>query len=118
MHTYEVMLAFQPELDEETRKASLGKLESIISDGKGKIGDLNQLGMRTFAYEIKKVKEGFFILASFEIEPSQITRIREFLNSDKAVVRGMLTKQKIPVKGKKDGQSEQSAIDRASHQGT
>ncbi len=118
MDTYEVMLAFQPELDEETRKASLEKLESIISDGKGKIEDLNQLGMRKFAYEIKKVKEGFFILASFEIEPSRISRIREFLNSDKAVVRAMLTKQRIPVKGKKDGQSEQSTIDRASHQGT
>lgn len=118
MHTYEVILAFQPELDEETRKASLEKLESIISDGKGKIEDLNQLGMRKFAYEIKKVKEGFFILASFKIEPSQISQIREFLNSNKAVVRAMLTKQRIPVKGKKDGQSEQSAIDRASHQGT
>ncbi len=39
MDTYEVILAFQPELDEEIRKETLEKLESIISDGKGKIED-------------------------------------------------------------------------------
>ncbi|TET44273.1 30S ribosomal protein S6 [Candidatus Aerophobetes bacterium] len=118
MDTYEVILAFQPELDEEIRKATLEKLESIISDGKGKIEDLNQLGMRKFAYEVKKAKEGFFVLASFQTEPSQISRIREFLNSDEVIVRAMLTKQRIPAKGEKDGQSEQSAVDRTSHQGT
>ena len=118
MHTYEVTLAFQPELDEETRKATLEKLEGIISDGKGKMEDLNQIGMRKFAYEVKKAKEGFFVLASFQTEPSQISRIREFLNSDEGVVRAMLTKQIIPVKEEEDGQSEQGGVDRASHQGT
>ena len=119
MRSYEVTLAFQPESNEEIRKATLESLEGIILDAKGRMEDLNQIGMRKFTYEIEKAKEGFFVLARFQIESSQISRIREFLNSDKGIVRAMLTKQrKISPKGKKDGKSEQSAVHRASHQGT
>ncbi len=118
MHSYEVTLVFQPESNEEARKATLEKLESIILDGKGRIEDLNQIGMRKFAYEIQKAKEGFFVLARFQIESSQISRIREFLNSDEGVLRAMLTKQRISPRRKRDGQSEQGAVHRASHQGT
>ena len=118
MHSYEVTLVFQPESNEEARKATLEKLESIILDGKGRIEDLNQIGMRKFAYEIQKAKEGFFVLARFQIESSQISRIREFLNSDEGVIRTMLTKQRIPPRRKRDGQSEQGTVHRASHQGT
>lgn len=118
MDTYEVTLAFQPELDEEARKGSLENLERIISEGKGKTESLKELGVRKLSYEVKKVREGFFVLVSFKMNPPQVERVKEFLYSDEVILRAMLTKQRIPVKGGEDGQSEPSAVNRASHQGT
>ena len=119
MNAYEVTIIFQPELEEEARKATLANLENLVLKEKGRAGDSKQMGSRKLAYQVKKVREGFFVHTSFQIEPSEVHRIGELLDSDNGVVRVMLTrKRSTRLKREKNGRSKQSAGNRAPDQRT
>lgn len=64
MRNYETMFILKPSLEEENRNAIIEKFKSIISDG-GEVVSVDEWGLKRLAYEIQKLKEGYYVLINF-----------------------------------------------------
>ena len=73
MTKYEIMFIVRPDVDEETRKNTVATLEKTLSDSKTTITLSKELGQKEFAYEIKKMKSGFYYLYNIETSASNAT---------------------------------------------
>jgi len=76
MNKYEIMFIVKSDLDEETRKNEVKTLENILTDNKSTITLSKELGQKEFAYEIKKMKSGYYYL--YNIETADDAAIKEF----------------------------------------
>ncbi|MCG8541501.1 MAG: 30S ribosomal protein S6 [Clostridia bacterium] len=65
MRKYETMFILRPDLEEEKRNELLEKFKSIIASD-GEVEEVNELGLKKLAYEIKKLKEGYYVLIIFK----------------------------------------------------
>lgn len=71
MNKYESMYILKPDLAEETRKALIEKFSGIVTENGGKIENVDEWGSRKLAYEIDYIKEGYYVLMTFEA-PSEL----------------------------------------------
>ena len=76
MRKYEIMFIVRPDLEENAVKETVKKLEKILTDNKAVITLSKELGQKEFAYEIKKMKSGYYYL--YNIETSSDVAIKEF----------------------------------------
>lgn len=76
MNKYEIMFIVKSDLDEETRKNEVKALENILTSNKSTITLSKELGQKEFAYEIKKMKSGYYYL--YNIETANDAAVKEF----------------------------------------
>lgn len=69
MRKYEVMYIIRPDIEQEAVQAAVEKFQGIISNG-GEITKHDVQGKRRLAYEIKKHRDGVFVLVNFNAEPA------------------------------------------------
>ena len=73
MNKYEIMFIVRPDVDEETRKNTVTALEKTLTDNKATITLSKELGQKEFAYEIKKMKSGYYYLYNVETNSNEAT---------------------------------------------
>ena len=74
MNKYESVVIINPNLEEESIKALINKFSDLINTD-GKVNSVEELGKKKLAYEIKKQKEGYYILIKFEAKPELISEL-------------------------------------------
>lgn len=65
MRKYEAMFILRPDLEEEKRNELIEKFKSIVASD-GEVEEFNEWGVKKLAYEINKIKEGYYVLANFK----------------------------------------------------
>ncbi|MDK2918838.1 MAG: small subunit ribosomal protein [Candidatus Petromonas sp.] len=65
MRKYETLFILKPELEEEQRNELIEKFKSII-ESDGEVENVKEWGIKKLAYEIKKYKEGYYVLINFK----------------------------------------------------
>ena len=93
MNKYEIMFIVKSDLEEETRKNVVSTLEKTLTSNNATITSTKELGQKEFAYEIKKMKSGYYYL--YNIETSTDASIKEFdrvAGIDENVVRHLILK--------------------------
>ena len=75
MRKYEIMYIVKGDLEEKDVKTIEKTFEKILTDGKAKIIDKKEMGLKKLAYEIKKSKTGYYFLINVE---SNSETIKEF----------------------------------------
>jgi len=91
MTKYEIMFIVRTDIDEEARKNTVKALEKTLSDSKTTITLSKELGQKEFAYEIKKMKSGYYYL--YNVETNSKEAIKEFdrvAGIDENVVRHLV----------------------------
>lgn len=76
MNKYELMFIVRPDVEEDVRKNTVKSLEKALTGNKAKITLSKELGQKEFAYEIKKMKSGYYYL--YNIETKDDAAIKEF----------------------------------------
>ena len=66
MNKYELALVLSAKLEEEERAAALEKAKSYITRFGGTITNVDEWGKKRLAYEIQKMKEGFYYFIQYE----------------------------------------------------
>ena len=74
MNQYESIIIVNPNLDEAALKALEEKFTGLINEN-GKVESVENMGKKKLAYEIKKCKEGTYLLFNFEAKPDSITEL-------------------------------------------
>ena len=85
MNKYESVIIINPEVEEESVKALITKFSDIINSD-GKVESVEELGRKKLAYDIKKFKEGNYVLFNFEAKPSLIAELeRNYRITDEVI---------------------------------
>lgn len=93
MNKYEIMFIVRSDIDEDTRKNTVKSLEKILADNKTTITLSKELGQKEFAYEIKKMKSGYYYLYNIETSSSEVTKeFDRVARIDENVVRHLVLK--------------------------
>jgi small subunit ribosomal protein S6 len=64
MRKYETLFILRPNLEEEKRNELLEKFKGIIASD-GEVKEVKEWGVRKLAYEIEKLREGYYVLINF-----------------------------------------------------
>ena len=87
MRPYEVVIIFDTDVEESAITAVLERgLEIIRNDG-GTVGTVDRWGKRTLAYEIRKKREGYYVVAEFSAEPKAAADLERLLTLADEVLR-------------------------------
>ena len=93
MNKYEIMFIIRPDVDEETRKKTVASLEKALTTGKSTIILSKELGQKEFAYEMKKMKSGYYYLYHIETSSNEATtEFKRVAKIDENVIRELVLK--------------------------
>ena len=74
MNKYESVVIINPNVDEAGLKALEDKFTGLIN-ANGKVAEVENMGKKKLAYDIKKNKEAYYMQINFESKPEAITEL-------------------------------------------
>jgi len=77
LRKYEVMYIIKPDLEEEKYAAIIEKYNALIQNNGGEVLKVEPWGKRRLAYEINKIREGYYVLLHMACEndfPAELER--------------------------------------------
>ncbi len=92
MRKYELMLVVRPDLEEEPLKSLVEKVQTLISENGGEVENLNEMGKRRLAYEVKGYNEGTYFVLNFKSEPTFVAELERILRINDNVIRYIVIK--------------------------
>jgi small subunit ribosomal protein S6 len=90
MRKYELMYIIRTDLEQEAVEATMAKFQGIISNG-GEISSHDLMGKRRLAYEIKKYRDGHYVLVKFNATPNVVAELDRVIRITDEVIRHMIT---------------------------
>ena len=92
MTLYEGLFALLPDLSQDENKKLVSKIEEQITKAGGMIESSQDWGRRTFAYPIRKKREGVYHLLHFRIAPEAITPLKRACRLNESILNSLITK--------------------------
>jgi small subunit ribosomal protein S6 len=94
MNAYEIMFIVSPLVDEATSKKLAKEMEKVLTDNGAKITESTALGLKEFAYEIKKQKNGYyFLLQITNDKPKALTEFERLSLINENILRHLIIKK-------------------------
>lgn len=87
MNKYELAIVINGKLDEETRDSALEKVKGYVDRFGGTIAKIDDWGKRRLAYEINKIKEGYYYFIYFEADAEAPNEIEKRVRIMEPVLR-------------------------------
>lgn len=91
---YEVIFIVRLDTDEATINGAIDQVRAWVeADELGQITKIDRWGRRKMAYEIKKQREGYYVLMDAQIEPKALVEIEVNLNISENVLRYLIVRK-------------------------
>ena len=90
MRKYEMMYIIRTDIEQEVVQSTVEKFQGIITNGGGEISKHDLMGKRRLAYEIKKFRDGHYVLVHFNAEPAVVTELDRVLKISDEVIRHLI----------------------------
>ncbi len=90
MNTYELAFVLNGKLEEEAKIAALDKAKGYIERFGGKIVNVDDWGKKRLAYEIQKMREGFYYFITFESASDAPAEIEKRIRIMETVLRFLI----------------------------
>ncbi len=89
---YELTYIINPVLEEDQFKAAVETINKLITDNGGEIDEVEEWGLRKFAYEIDKKGNGYYVNAYFAAPAEAIAVIERFMRIEDNYLRYLTLK--------------------------
>ncbi len=109
MNKYELAVAVNGQLEEDAKNAVLDKVRNLITRFKGTITAEDDWGRKRFAYEVHKVKEGYYVFIKFQAEPEAIAEIEHRIRIVENVFRYLIVSDEKELVVKHEEEKQESA---------
>lgn len=93
--TYEAMVVFSTQKDEETIAKLVARFKELIEKSATMTEEVNEWGKRKLAYAINDETEGYYVLYTFTAKPDFPAELSRVLNITDGVLRSLVT-VKVP----------------------
>ena len=92
MNRYETVFIINPNVEETGIKALIQKFSDLINNA-GKVENVEEMGKRKLAYEIKKNKEGYYVVINFEAQPELIKELERVYRITDEVIKFIVVRK-------------------------
>ncbi len=92
MNKYESVVIINPNVEENSLKELIERFKTLINTD-GNVEQVNELGKKKLAYEIKKNKEGYYVVYDFEAKPSLIAELERNYRITDEVLKFIVVKK-------------------------
>ena len=89
MNNYELVYVLKPAIEDETKEAVLDKVKSVI-EASGEVVKVDVWGVKRLAYEIQKLREGYYVLVEFKATTDVPEELARNLKINDNVIRHMV----------------------------
>ena len=93
MNKYELAVVVNAKIEDDARLATIEKVQRYVTRFGGTITNVDEWGKRKLAYEIQKMREGYYYFISFEAEATAPAEIEGRLRIMDNVIRFLVVKQ-------------------------
>lgn len=93
MNKYELAVVLSAKLEDEERAAAIEKVTGYITRFGGTVADIDEWGKKRLAYEIQKMKEGYYYFIHFESDATTPGEIEQRIRIMDNVLRYLCVKQ-------------------------
>ena len=90
MRNYELVCIVQPELDETAFKGVIERVSNWVTEAGGSVEKVDIWGRRRLAYQIRKQREGQYVLLNVSLDPKSASELERNIRYLETVLRHML----------------------------
>lgn len=92
MRNYELVVIFDPSLEEDALDKELSKITSLIEKEKCVVSNVDKWGVRRLAYPIKKQESGYYLIIYFEGNSGIISELDRVNKINDKILRHLIVK--------------------------
>jgi small subunit ribosomal protein S6 len=94
MTKYEIMYILKANLGEAECKAEIEKVHKTLTDHGAVITNVNEWGVREFAYLLKEEAKGYYVVLDVEAEPESLKEFTRLAKLNPNMLRNLITVRK------------------------
>ena len=93
MNKYELAVVVSAKIEDDARAEVIEKVKDLITRVGGNVTDVDEWGKKRLAYEIQKMKEGYYYFVHFDAEATVPAEIEQRMRIMDNVLRYLCVKQ-------------------------
>ena len=93
MNKYELAVVVSAKIEDDARTETVEKVKALVERFGGQISEVDEWGKRRLAYEIQKMKEGYYYFVRFEADSTVPAEIESRLRIMDNVLRFLCVRQ-------------------------
>ena len=93
MNKYELAVVVSAKIEDDERAQVIEKVKALVERFGGQISDVDEWGKKRLAYEIQKMKDGFYYFISFESASEVPGELEQSVRIMENVIRYLCVRQ-------------------------
>ena len=93
MKKYELCVVVTTKIEDEERASVIERVKELIARFGGTVTNVDEWGKRRLAYEIQKMKEGFYYFITFESDSNCPNEVEQRIRIMEDVIRYLCVRQ-------------------------
>ena len=93
MNKYELTVVVNAKLEDDARAQVIEKAQALVTRFGGNVTEVEEWGKKKLAYEIQKMKEGFYYFIQFEADATAPAEIERHVRIMENVIRYLCVRQ-------------------------
>ena len=106
---YELMYIVRPELEDDAVRVAVKSVRTLIESLGGEVIKTTLWGKRRLAYEVRRLREGHYVLVVFHLDGGKIAEIERALRIHDTVFRHLVVVHEGPMP-EPDGEIEEETL--------
>ena len=93
MNKYELTVVVNAKIEDDVRVATVEKVKEYVARYGGTVTNVDEWGKKRLAYEVQKMKEGFYYFIQFEADATAPAEIERHVRIMENVIRYLCVRQ-------------------------
>ena len=93
MNKYELAVVVNAKIEDDARTDVIERVKALITRFGGNVTDVDEWGKKKLAYEIQKMKEGFYYFITFESDSNCPNEVEQRVRIMENVIRYLCIRQ-------------------------
>ncbi len=94
---YELMYIVRPELEDDAVRVAVKSVRALLESHGGEVVKTTLWGKRRLAYEVKRLREGHYVLVVFHLDGGKVAEIERALRIHDTVFRHLIVVHEGPM---------------------
>ncbi|MDD8049186.1 MAG: 30S ribosomal protein S6 [Thomasclavelia sp.] len=87
MNKYEIMFIVKPDVEEDARNKLIESFKGILTANNGTVDNVNEWGIRDFAYEVDDLTKGYYVVVDATCNPDDIKEFERLSRINESMLR-------------------------------